>query len=165
MGGSGGSLAGRVLGASGARHPIVLRVIAAAPLLGIGLQHLLRVEGAEIDAILAPFFESFGLRETLGAGFETFVAVNGYAATLTEIVAGALLLLGLLARPAALAAMGVMAMAFVTHLRIDWANEPPVVLPVVVFAASAYVLFASAGRWSLDRRLCAQGASSASIAG
>ena len=142
-----------VLRASDAKHPILFRVVAAVPLVGIGLQHLLKVEGAEINNILTPFFASFGLDETLGDGFEAFVNLNGYAATVTEVVAGVLLLLGLFTRPAAVLAMGVMAVAFFTHLRIDWPNEPPFVISLVVLASAGYLLIKGAGRWSADRKL------------
>lgn len=75
----------------------------------------------------------------------------------TEIVAGALLLLGLCARVAALVAIPTMLGAVYAHLAIGvWPNgperEPPMALPIAVMVCAAYVVWRGAGRWSLDHR-------------
>jgi putative oxidoreductase len=124
------------------RHLVIPRLIAGAPLLLIGLSH------AFVDSTpMRPIVEAAGVP---AAGVLSPVAVAA------EIVAGALLLLGFLARPAALLAIGVMVVAVYAHLAIDvWPNvdaeEPPLALPLAVIACSAYVLWRGAGRWSLDR--------------
>jgi uncharacterized membrane protein YphA (DoxX/SURF4 family) len=66
-------------------------------------------------------------------------------------------LLGLYARLGALLALPAMAVAVYAHLAIDtWPNsagEPPILLPILVFACASYVLLRGAGAWSVDSRL------------
>jgi uncharacterized membrane protein YphA (DoxX/SURF4 family) len=125
------------------RHILVLRVLAGAPLLGIGLAHVLSPEAPMRPLVEAAGFPLAGLVSPVG------VAV--------EIAAGLGLLLGLWARVAALLAIPVMLGAVYAHLVIDvWtngaANEPPLALPIAVLVAAAYILWRGPGRWSLDRR-------------
>jgi putative oxidoreductase len=119
----------------------VLRVVAGVPLLGIGLAHVLVPE-----APMRPLVEAAGFP------LAAVIAPMGVAA---EIVAGALLLLGLWARVGALLAIPTMVGAVYAHLVIDvWPNgpenEPPLALPIVVLLAAAVVLWRGAGRWSFD---------------
>ena len=126
------------------RHHLLLpRAVAGVPLLGIGLAHVLVPE-----APMGPLVEAAGI---------PLAGVVAPVAVATEIVAGALLLLGLWARVAALVAIPTMLGAVYAHLAIGvWPNgpenEPPMGLPIAVMLCAAYVVWRGAGRWSLDHR-------------
>lgn len=124
-------------------HVVVLRIVAGAPLLLIGLMH-----------VLAPETPMQPLVEAAGFPLPSVVAPLGVAA---EIAAGTSLLLGAWARLGGLVAIPVMLGAIWAHLVIDvWPNgvdnEPPLALPIIVLLAAAYVVARGPGRWSLDRR-------------
>ena len=125
------------------RHLILPRAIAGLPLLLIGLAHV--------------FDDAAPMRPLVEAANLPAAALLSPVAVAVEIVAGALLLLGLYARLGALLAIPAMAVAVYAHIAIDvWPNaggEPPIALPLVVLACAAYVLVRGAGAWSLDRRL------------
>lgn len=116
------------------------RVIAAVPLLGIGLMHVFNAETP-----MRPLVEE--------AGIPAAAAVAPVAVA-AEIIAGASLLLGFFARIGAAMAVLVMAAAVYAHLAIGaWPNgdnEPPLALPIAVALCAAVVLWQGAGRWSLD---------------
>jgi putative oxidoreductase len=126
------------------RRLLLPRIVAGVPLLGTGLSHILVPE-----APLQPLVEA--------AGFP-FAAVVSPIAIAVKIAAGVLLLLGLWARVGAAVGVFMMIGALYAHMVIDvWPNapevsEPPLVLPISVLVASAYVLWRGAGRWSFDRR-------------
>jgi len=140
----GGPTRHRLRATEPSRHLLLPRVIAGVPLLVSGLTHLLVPE-----APLRPLVEA--------AGFP-LAAVISPIAVAVKIVAGVSLLLGLWARIAGLVAVPIMLGAIYSHLVIDvWPNapemqEPPMVAPVTVLVAAAYVAWRGAGRWSLDRR-------------
>lgn len=125
------------------RHLIVPRLVAGLPLLVIGLAHVF-----DDTAPMRPLVEAAGLPAP---------ALLSPIAVAIEIVAGALLLLGLYARLGALIAIPAMFVAVYAHLVIDaWPNaggEPPIALPLVVIACAGYVLLRGAGAWSFDRRI------------
>jgi putative oxidoreductase len=128
---------------SGERHLIVPRLVAGVPLFGIGLIHVF-----DPGAPMQPLVEA--------AGFPAPEILSPLAVAF-ELAAGAMLLIGLLARLGALLAIPVMVGAVYVHLAIGvWpngaSNEPPIVLPIVVVACAAYVVWRGPGRWSLDRR-------------
>jgi putative oxidoreductase len=123
--------------------PVLARVVAGVPLLGIGLAHVVVAE-----APMRPLVEA--------AGFPAPVLVAPVAVAI-EIVAGLSLLLGLWARLGAALAIPTMLGAVYAHLVIDvWPNgaenEPPLALPILVALAAAQVLWRGAGRCSLDLR-------------
>jgi uncharacterized membrane protein YphA (DoxX/SURF4 family) len=125
------------------RHLLVPRVVAAAPLLGIGLLHVF-----DPAAPMRPLVEA--------AGFP-LPAVIAPVAVAAEIIAGVSLLLGFLGRIGGLIAIPTMAGAIYSHLVIGvWPNgaenEPPLVLPIAVLVAAAWVVWRGSGRWSLDFR-------------
>jgi putative oxidoreductase len=125
------------------RHLLPLRLVAAAPLLGIGLAHVLVPEAPMRPLVEAAGFPLPGLLAPL--------------AVAAELVGGTLLLLGLWARVGAALAIPTMLGAVYTHLVVDvWPNghaeEPPFLLPIVVLLIASYVLWRGAGRWSLDAR-------------
>jgi uncharacterized membrane protein YphA (DoxX/SURF4 family) len=72
-----------------------------------------------------------------------------------ELALGIVLALGIFARPAAVAAIGLMVVATYVHLIVDdptlfplQPNEP--IIPLAVIAMSVYVLLRGAGAWSFD---------------
>jgi uncharacterized membrane protein YphA (DoxX/SURF4 family) len=122
------------------RHLLLPRLVAGLPLLAIGLMHVF-----DDTAPMRPLVEAARLP---AAGILSPLAVAA------EIVAGLLLLAGFYTRVGALVAIPVMAVAAYAHLVIDtWPNaagEPPLLLPLAVFASAAYVLRRGGGSWSLD---------------
>jgi len=90
------------------------------------------------------------MRPILEAAHIPLPALNAVVAPIFEVAAGLMILLGGFARIGAAIAIGTMLVALYAHLTADWPDEPPVVLPVAVLAAAAYVLYQGAGRWSLD---------------
>lgn len=124
------------------KHIMVLRLVAAVPLIAIGAGHL--VDPEPFVAVL----EAAGL---------PLVGVSSVMAPVVEIVAGLLLLLGLYARIGGALATSTMMAALYAHAVIDPSAlpesvaMPPIVLPLAVLVAAIYVTGRGAGAWSLDR--------------
>ena len=112
----------------------LIRLVAAVPLLGIGIQHL---TGA---APILPIIEGAGM---------PFPELSAQAAPIAEVVAGALLLVGFFPRFGGLIACGSMAGAIYAHLNHDWEDEPSIVLPIVVLACSLLVIAGGAGAYAM----------------
>lgn len=93
---------------------------------------------------MAPFIARVG---SLGFPFPTFFA---WCATLTEMVGGVLIALGLFTRPAAAFAAFTMLVAFYRHQGEPFAAMEKSLLFLTVFVA---MIIAGAGPWSLDARL------------
>jgi putative oxidoreductase len=120
---------------------LVLRLVVGGTFVANGLQHL------------------FGLFHGIGrTGFQNFLIVAGYqhvsvlswVAGGTEVVAGALFVLGLLTPLAAAGMLGLMANLIV----LKWPTgffDPGYEMDLVLAAATFAVLFAGPGRVSLDR--------------
>ncbi|MDQ8189409.1 DoxX family protein [Roseibacillus persicicus] len=115
----------------------IVRILVSLPLLGIGIQHLIGT--APLEPILR------------GAGIP-FPELNNVIGTGAEILAGALLITGFFARAGAALTIPTMAMALYAHAVYDWADEPPVILPIALILGSLYVIWKGAGAWSLDLR-------------
>ena len=112
------------------RHVAVIRILISLPLIGIGFMHLV---GA---APLLPILEGAGI---------PFPELNAVVAPVVQVLAGLMLLTGFGVRIGALLALGTMVGALVAHVRFDWADEPPIVLPLMVMAGASYVLLRGAG--------------------
>jgi len=140
---SAGSTFSDLRSAGNERHLIAARLAAGLPLLLIGLVHVF-----DSAAPMRPLVEAADLPAA---------SVLSPAAVAVEIIAGTLLVFGLYARLGALLALPTMAVAAYAHIAIDtWPNsggEPPILLPILVFACAAYVLLRGAGAWSIDTRL------------
>lgn len=119
------------------KSPAIIRILVSLPLLGIGIQHLIGT--APLEPILR------------GAGIP-FPELNNVIGTGAEILAGAFLLTGFFARAGAALTIPTMAMALYAHAVFDWADEPPVILPIALILGSLYVIWKGAGAWSLDLR-------------
>ncbi len=70
---------------------------------------------------------------------------------------GAVLVVGLFVRPAALVVIGIMVVATYVHLVVDDPSLFPLqpsepIIPLIVIVISVYVLWRGAGAWSLDLR-------------
>jgi uncharacterized membrane protein YphA (DoxX/SURF4 family) len=71
-----------------------------------------------------------------------------------ELVVGALLILGVLTRPAALIVVGMMLGATYVHVVVDDPSVFPLqpnapIIPIVVIALATFVLIGGAGSWSV----------------
>ena len=117
------------------RHVLVLRLLAGLPLLGIGVQHLVGT------APLLPILQEAGI---------PFPELNAAIAPGMEVLAGLLLLSGLFGRVGGLIGANSMVVALYTHAVADWADEPPLLLPVAVLAGALYVVARGSGRYSFD---------------
>lgn len=120
---------------------IVPRIIAAAPLIGINIMHL---TGA---APLKPILEGAKI---------PMPEINAIVGPIFGVLGGLMLLTGAFARLGSMIAIGSMGMALYAHAVFNWEDEPPVVLPIAVMLASAWVLWKGAGAWSVDRRVTEQ---------
>ncbi len=123
---------------------IAPRLIAALPLIVIGIGHL--VDLGSFRLILE------------GAGIP-LPDVNLVIAPVVEVTAGVLLLVGLFARAGGLAAASTMVVALYSHAVINPATlpetmaMPPLILPLVLLASALWVVYAGAGRWSMDSKV------------
>ncbi|MEN8163499.1 MAG: DoxX family membrane protein [Acidobacteriota bacterium] len=122
---------------------IAPRLIAALPLIVIGIGHL--VDPGSFRLILD------------GSGIP-MPGVNQIIAPVVEVAAGVLLLLGLVARAGGLAAASTMLVALYSHAVIDPSTlpetmaMPPLVLPLAVLVSALWVAYTGAGRWSMDSK-------------
>ncbi|MFK7884650.1 MAG: DoxX family protein [Phycisphaerales bacterium] len=124
------------------KRTIVPRLVAGLPLIGINAMHLTGM------APLKPILEGASI---------PMPGVNAIAGPVFGVIAGLLMLSGAFARIGAALAIGSMTVALYTHAVFDhanfeWADEPPIVLPIVVLLASVWVLWKGAGAWSVDGR-------------
>jgi len=125
------------------KFTIAPRLIAALPLIAIGIGHL--VDPGSFRLILE------------GAGIP-MPELNLIIAPVVEVAAGILLLVGLFARAGGLAAASTMLVALYSHAVIDPSifpetmAMPPIILPLIVLASALWVAYAGAGRWSIDSK-------------
>jgi putative oxidoreductase len=115
--------------------PLVLRVIAAAVFVPVGLGKFVNHD-AYVER-----FERWGFGAAAG---EVAILVG-----VVEVVCGLMLLLGVAPRAAALALVGNMIGALATAGRIDGGQD--VWLPLVLIGVLAAIVLAGGGRWVLVR--------------
>jgi putative oxidoreductase len=121
---------------------LVLRVTLGVVMLAHGVNHI--IGGGRIDGT-AGWFESLGMRPG---------KVHAWLASVTEVAAGALLIIGLLTPLAAAGATGVMVVAWITNHRsngffIFRPGEGYEYVMTLTFVAVAVGLL-GAGEWSVD---------------
>ena len=116
---------------------LIVRLAAGATFVGFGLSKFAH-HGREARA-----FARYGLPDP-----NVFV----YATGTLELSLGALLLVGLLTRPVALGLAGNMVGAIATGGRVDGGFVNLVLAPILL-VAMLFLVYAGAGRWSLDGRL------------
>lgn len=140
------SRAQTILRTDRSKATIIPRVIAGLPLAGINTMHLTG------QAPIRPILEGAGV---------PFVGLNAVLAPLLGLLAGLSLLAGAYVRVGSFLALGFSVVAIYTHLVHDWADEPPIVLPIVILLCAAWILPKGAGAWSVDARLGPPAATSA----
>ena len=86
-----------------------------------------------------------------------FYALARWSVPFVEMAAGALLFIGVYARLAGIVVVGIMFVATYVHLVVDdtavfplQPSEP--IIPIVVIALTAYILWRGGGAWSSDLR-------------
>lgn len=134
---------------SGAKWVIVLRVLAGAPLAFFGFMHLIGMMP------MRPLVEAAGMPAP---------AITAIAASAAQFLGGVLLLSGAFTRLGALMALGTMAGAVFTHVKVpddQWPDpenpgqvmQEPVFLMYVAIAIilmSLVMLATGGGKWSVD---------------
>jgi len=86
-----------------------------------------------------------------------FYTLTRWTVPFVEMAVGTMLLVGLQVRIAAMVVMGTMVVATYVHLTVDDPSLFPLqpsepIIPLVVMAMTAYVLWRGAGAWSKDLR-------------
>ena len=86
-----------------------------------------------------------------------FYTLSRWSVPFVEMAVGALLLVGTYARLAGIAVVGIMVVATYVHLVVDDPSLFPLqpsepIIPIVVVALTAYILWRGAGAWSGDLR-------------
>ena len=86
-----------------------------------------------------------------------FYSLTRWAVPFVEIGLGIVLAIGFFARPAALVVIGMMLVATYVHLVVDDPSLFPLqpsepIIPLIVIAMGAYILWRGAGAWSSDQR-------------
>ena len=86
-----------------------------------------------------------------------FYSITRWAVPFLEAFLGVALAVGLFARPAVVVVIGIMVVATYVHVAVEdlplvplQPSEP--IIPLIVIAMSAYILWRGAGAWSLDLR-------------
>lgn len=104
--------------------------------------------------LLVPMLADAWSGQLLGAELPLY-AISRWTVPFLEILLGIVLAAGLFVRPAVVVVMGIMVVATYVHLVVDdpslfplQPNEP--IIPMIVIAMSAYLLWRGAGAWSKD---------------
>ena len=86
-----------------------------------------------------------------------FYSITRWTVPFLEVFLGVALAVGLFARPAVVVVVGIMVVATYVHVAVEdlplfplQPSEP--IIPLIVIAMSAYILWRGAGAWSLDLR-------------
>ncbi len=87
-----------------------------------------------------------------------FYSFNIWFVPITEVVIGALLILGQFSRISALVALSIMIVATYVHLVVDNPAVFPLqpqapIIPLVAIAMALYVVWRGGGAWSADRKI------------
>ena len=87
--------------------------------------------------------------------------LSRWSVPFVEMAVGALLLFGAYARLAGIVVVGIMVVATYVHLVVDDPSLFPLqpsepIIPIVVVALTAYILWRGAGAWSSDLRVWTQ---------
>ena len=107
--------------------------------------------------LLVPMLADAWSGQLLAADLPLY-AVSRWTVPFLEIALGITLAAGLLVRPAVVAVTGIMVVATYVHVVVDDPSLFPLqpsapVIPLVVVAMCAYLLWRGAGAWSLDLRV------------
>lgn len=118
------------------KHMVVPRYAAGAALGIFGALHL--------------SMDQFSMMPILEAAHLPLAGISAVVVPILEVIAGVMLVSGLLARVGAALAVPIMVVAIYAHIVADWPGEVPFFLPLVVLGSSVYVLWLGAGAWSVD---------------
>jgi len=119
------------------KHVAIARLVAGLPLVGVSIMHV-------IGAV--------PLRPILEAAKISMPDVSAILAPALGVLAGLMVVSGAFDWVGTEIACGSMPVALCAHLAADWPDEPPIVLPIALLAASPYVLWRGGGAWSVDGR-------------
>lgn len=116
-------------------HMIAVRAVVGVPLAATAILHLtgwlpIRVV---LEAARMPLVDFFSV-----------------AAPAAELIAAFMIVFGAYARIGAGLGAIVMLGALTAHVRADWPDEPPVLIPAMIFAGCCYIVVRGAGAWSVD---------------
>ncbi len=86
-----------------------------------------------------------------------FYSITRWTVPFLEVFLGVTLAVGLFARPAVVVVIGIMVVATYVHVAVQEPSLFPLqpsepIIPLIVIAMSAYILWRGAGAWSLDLR-------------
>ena len=106
--------------------------------------------------LLVPMLADAWSGQLLAADLPLY-AVSRWTVPFLEVALGAALAAGLLVRPAVVVVTGIMVVATYVHVVVDDPSLFPLqpsapVIPLIVIAMCAYLLWRGAGAWSLDLR-------------
>ncbi|MCZ6689805.1 MAG: DoxX family protein [Planctomycetota bacterium] len=107
--------------------------------------------------LLVPRLAEAWSGQLIAAGLP-FYTLTLWSVPFIELLLGIVLAIGLYARLAAVMVVGIMAVATYVHVIVDDPSLFPLqpsepVIPIIVIAMSAYILFRGAGAWSMDLRV------------
>lgn len=118
-------------------HMILIRAIVGVPLAAVAILHLTGW---------------MPIRVVLEAAHMPLVGVFSVAAPLAELGAAFLIVFGAFARIGGAVGAIMMLGAMFAHVRADWPEEPPIIIPGMIFLGCCYVVVRGAGAWSVDSR-------------
>ena len=106
--------------------------------------------------LLVPMLADAWSGQLLAADLPLY-AVSRWTVPFLEVALGVALAVGLLVRPAVIVVMGIMVVATYVHVVVDDPSLFPLqpsapIIPLIVIAMCAYLLWRGAGAWSLDLR-------------
>ncbi len=106
--------------------------------------------------LLVPMLADAWSGQLLAADLPLY-AVTRWTVPFLEVALGVALVAGLLVRPVVIVVMGIMVVATYVHVVVDNPSLFPLqpsapVIPLIVIAMCAYLLWRGAGAWSLDLR-------------
>jgi uncharacterized membrane protein YphA (DoxX/SURF4 family) len=108
--------------------------------------------------LLVPMLADAWSGQLLAAGIPLYT-ISRWSVPFLEIVVGLALGVGFVVRLAGLVVVGIMLVATYVHLVVDDPSLFPLqpsapIIPLIVIAAAAYLMWRGAGAWSLDLRKC-----------
>jgi uncharacterized membrane protein YphA (DoxX/SURF4 family) len=135
----------RIRRTSNSRFAAGLRLALAALFLMTGAMKL-----------LVPMLADAWSGQLLAAGIPLYT-ISRWSVPFLEIVVGLALGVGFVVRLAGLVVVGIMLVATYVHLVVDDPSLFPLqpsapIIPLIVIAAAAYLMWRGAGAWSLDLR-------------
>ena len=106
--------------------------------------------------LLMPMLAEAWSGQLLAANIPLYT-ISRWTVPFLEMALGAVLAVGVFARPATMIVLGIMVVATYVHLVVDDSSLFPLqpsepIVPLIVIVISVYVLWRGAGAWSMDLR-------------